>query len=335
MEKLRWNISYKEVLFQITLLVIVFLFYSFDRNAPGFKFHQFIFFFTYVIAAFLIGFLLMPRFLYQKKYVAFSVAVIIIVFALIFLEELVLEPWLFAGTRRANNFSGIVFSLMGVMPILTVLCGFKFAWDALQKQQQIEKLEGIIKESELQFLRSQINPHFLFNNLNNLYSYAIEGSEKTPKIILELSGLLRYMLYECKESYVPLTKELEQLKNFIGLSQLQIEDRGVITFNEQLDENHHKIAPLILMVFIENAFKHSQAGLANEIKIGIDLTVKDGILLFTCENNHAAAEKIPGVSHGIGLENVRKRLQLIYPNAHQLTILHEAARFKVDLSITL
>ena len=221
------------------------------------------------------------------------------------------------------------------MPILTVLCGFKFAWDALQKQQQIEKLESIIEESELQFLRSQINPHFLFNNLNNLYSYAIQGSDKTPQIILELSGLLRYMLYECKEKYVPLSKELQQLQNFIALSKLQIEERGNVTFNATQQAENYKIAPLILIVFIENAFKHSQAGQSNNISITINVTLENDTLYFTCTNNHDSGEQHKSLSSGIGLMNVKKRLNLIYPNAHQLTINETDNLYEVKLAIEL
>lgn len=335
MTKLKWNISAKELVFQFVLLVVVFLFYSFDRNAPGFQFHQLVFFSTYVVASIIIGFYLMPKFLYKKKYVPFSISVIVIIALLIVLEELVLEPLFFAGTRRASSFPGVIYSMLGVLPVLTVLSGFKFGWDALQKQQQIEKLEGIIEESELQFLRSQINPHFLFNNLNNLYSYAIQGSDKTPQIILELSGLLRYMLYECKEKYVPLAKELQQLQNFIALSKLQIEERGTVSFNTLEQGTNHKIAPLILMVFIENAFKHSQAGQASNIRINIDVTLKHDTLYFKCVNNHNNGESHESLSSGIGLKNVKKRLNLIYPNVHQLTIAETENTYNVDLVIEL
>lgn len=330
-----WNISKKELFFQAVLLVMVFLFYSFDRNAPGFKFHQLVFFSTYVIASIIIGFYLMPRYLYRQKYIPFTIFVLIIIAVLIVLEELILEPLFFPGTRRASSFPGVIYSMLGVLPVLTVLSGFKFGWDALQKQQEIEKLESIIEEGELQFLRSQINPHFLFNNLNNLYSYAIQGSKKTPQIILELSGLLRYMLYECKEKYVPLSKELQQLQNFIALSKLQIEERGTVTFNASKEATGHKIAPLILIVFIENAFKHSQAGQSNDISIKIDVTLKGNTLHFTCINNHDSGEQHKSLSSGIGLQNVKKRLHLSYPNAHELNIHETDNEYAVDLSIEL
>ena len=148
-----------------------------------------------------------------------------------------------------------------------MLSGFKFGWDALGKQQEVDELKIAVKESELQFLKTQINPHFLFNNLNNLYSYAIEQSPETPEIILELSGLLRYMLYECKEDFVPLTKEVDQLENFISLSEMQVEERGSVKFSTQNILANFKIAPLILIVFIENAFKHSTASQVDNLSL--------------------------------------------------------------------
>lgn len=328
-------ISKRELVFQLVLLVLVFLFYSFDRENPGFYGHQLAFFSTYVFAAAAIGYWLMPRFLYKRKYWQFFAFVLLVVAIVILLEELLLEQIFFAGTKRAKSFPGVFFSLLGVLPVITILSGFKFGWDALQKQEQIEALKSTVQESELQFLRSQINPHFLFNNLNNLYSYALEGSSKTPEIILELSGLLRYMLYECKEKYVPLQKEIEQLNNFIKLSKLQIEDRGIVYFDAQNVKKGYKIAPLILIVFIENAFKHSQAGQSENIKIDVKLHMKNNTLHFSCENNHRPTTSLDSLDAGIGLKNVQKRLQLLYPDRHHLEIKEDSNKYKVNLSVEL
>lgn len=327
--------SQKELIFQAVLIVLVFLFYSFDAENPGIRWHQIIFFSSHVLAALAIGYWLMPKYLYQKKYVLFFVWVIILVAGVIALEELVLEQIFFPGSPKARYFPGITFSLLEVLPVITILSGFKFGWDALQKQEQIEALKSTVQESELQFLRSQINPHFLFNNLNNLYSYALEGSSKTPEIILELSGLLRYMLYECKEKYVPLEKEIEQLHNFIKLNKLQIEERGLVHFSVEKVSSDYKIAPLILVVFIENAFKHSQAGQSENIKIDVGIKMTDDTLHFQCTNNYAPSEGLDTVASGIGLKNVRKRLELLYPNSYTLTIDEGENQYTVKLTMTL
>ena len=221
------------------------------------------------------------------------------------------------------------------MPVITILTGFKFGWDALVKQREVDELKSIVKESELQFLKSQINPHFLFNNLNNLYAYAVEQSPKTPGIILELSGVLRYMLYECREKYVPLKKEIEQLNNFIQLNELQIEDRGKVSFIAENIKETYQIAPLILMVFVENAFKHSTASQSDNIIINVAITLSDnGILDFVCENSYHKEKNTESLARGIGLENVVKRLELLYPDAHHLGIYDENNFYKVHFPLS-
>lgn len=317
------------------LHVVVFIFYAYDRRSPQIESYQLVFFATYATAAFVINYLLLPHYLYRKKHLQFVLFTLVVIAIVIFLEEAVIEKIYFPDTR-GRRFLGVFFSLWGVLPVITVLSGFKFAWDALRKQQELELLKSTIKESELKFLRSQINPHFLFNNLNNLYSYAIEFSPKTPEIILKLSSVLRYMLYECKEQFVPLAKEVEQLQNFTELYEMQIEERGNINFSIDIERPDYRIAPLILIVFIENAFKHSQSGQSDNIMIDIVIQVTEGgELTFSCKNNFHPETNTENLAQGIGLENVRKRLQLLYPNAHQLAIRETANQYEVDLSMQL
>ena len=328
------SITTKEVIFQLVLHLMVFVFYSFDRNDPLIEVHKVVYFLHYTLAAFVINYFLLPRFLYRKKTIQFSIAVAIVIIIVILVEELVLEPIYFP--KRANSFPGLLFTLSQILPVITILTGFKFAWDALGKQREVDQLKTTVKESELQFLKSQINPHFLFNNLNNLYSYAIENSPKTPEIILELSGVLRYMLYECREKYVPLEKEIAQLKNFIGLNEMQIEERGNVNFSAQNIVPGYKIAPLILIVFIENAFKHSTASQSDQILIDINIQLTDdNVLKFACKNSFQPQSNTDKLSAGIGLENVKKRLDLLYPNEHQLEITDHGNLYEVNLSIEL
>jgi hypothetical protein len=330
------SISVKEVVFQIVLHILVFIFYSFDKHEPRIAEHQVVFFLSYAVAVFFINYFLLSRFFYRKKYIHFFGFVLLILAAVIVMEEKILEPLYFPGTKRAANFPGVFFTLLDILPVITVLSGFKFAWDALGKQREVDQLKIAVKESELQFLKSQINPHFLFNNLNNLYSYAIAKSDKTPEIILELSGVLRYMLYECKEKYVPLDKEVSQLKNFINLNEMQIEDRGRVSFNSENIRPGYRIAPLILIVFIENAFKYSTSTQADNISISVDLKLTEhGILKFQCTNTFQPQSVSEDISQGIGLENVMKRLELLYPNAHQLQIQKRDNIFEVSLEMDL
>ena len=144
------------------------------------------------------------------------------------------------------------------------------------------------------------------------------------------------MLYECKEKYVPLEKEVAQLENFINLNEMQIEERGIVKFTAQNIETGYLIAPLILIVFIENAFKHSTASQTDEISIDVNVKMSEsGILEFVCTNSFRPQSNTNSLSQGIGLENVKKRLQLIYPDAHQLNIKKTENQYEVHLSIEL
>ena len=330
-----FNSTSKEIIFQLLLHILLFLFFSFDKNEPQINAFKVAAFMNYALGALIINFILLPRFFYKKKYLHFFLSVVIIVAAIITFEEFVLEQIYYPDTR-GKYFPGIIYSILEVMPVITILAGFKFAWDASNKQRQVEELRSSVQESELQFLKSQINPHFLFNNLNNLYSYAIEQSPKTPNIILELSSVLRYMLYDCKEDFVALPKEIEHLKNFTQLSELQIEERGKVTFKTEIVESGYRIAPLILTVFIENAFKHSTASQSKDIFIDIDINVNEkGILQFECNNSFRPIGNIDNLSQGIGLQNVKKRLQILYPKAHELNIREDQGRYSILLKMQL
>lgn len=324
---------FREIIFQVMLHLVVFVFYAFDKNQPYIEGYQAVFFLNYAMAAFIVNYLLLPRFFFRKKYLYFSLYVLLLLMSVMFIEEAILEKLFFPETRGRTV---QIYAMVGILPVVAILSGFKFAWDALQKQREVEELRATVEKSELQFLKSQINPHFLFNNLNNLYSHAIENSPKTPSIILELSSVLRYMLYECREQYVSLSKELEQLENFTRLNQLQIEERGRVSFEAVEAGGGYKIAPLILIVFIENAFKHSQSCQSDNISIEIRIGLSnEGLLEFYCRNSFRPLASHIDYTSGIGLENVQKRLEMLYPNAHSLEISEHDYTYEVRLSLQL
>lgn len=327
--------SLKELIFQIVLTIVVFLFYAIDRKNPQIEGYEFAFFLSLALSAFLINYILLPFFLYKKKYLYFILSLGLVILAAVLMEELILEKIYFPDTR-GSKFSNIFHTSIGILPVVAILVGFKFGWDLIEKQQQLDDLKATVKESELQFLNSQINPHFLFNNLNNLYAHAIEESPKTPEIILDLAATLRYMLYDCKATSVALIKELEHLDKFISISKLQIEDRGFVNFTYPSISSQYQIAPLILIVFVENAFKHSAASLLENIHINVEVQITEaGYLKFSCINSFNTQSNVDNLSNGIGLENVQKRLQLLYPNAHTLDIQQDEQEYKVFLSLQL
>ena len=329
------KLSIKELYFVVFLNIVVFIFYAFDKRIPGFEAHQILFYLNFAITGLFINYVLLPNFLYKNKYILFALITSIVVIAVILIEEFVLERIFYPDTR-GKRFSNIFYNLLNTLPTLTILVGFKFAWDALIQQKEVQKLKNSVRESELQFLKSQINPHFLFNNINNLYAHALEKSPKTPEIILELSTVLRYMLYECRAKYVPLKKEIEQLKNYVKLSKFQIEGRGNLKFKSTEIPRNYKIAPLILTVFIENAFKHSTSSLTESIDIAIKLKISpNGVLSFECSNTYNKESNLDNLPHGIGLKNVKKRLELLYPNNHDLNISSKNNIYNVKLNINL
>ncbi len=192
---------------------------------------------------------------------------------------------------------------------------------------------------ELENLKAQISPHFLFNTMNNFYGLAVDNSKKLPDLMIRLSDLLRYSLYETKQEKVALEKEIKYLENYIELEKIRLEDDLIIEFViDKSNLGKHQIAPLLLITFLENAFKHSKNIQNEAIIIKIFMKVTDfGILTFNIKNNYNSNSKNNLVSNkGIGLENVKKRLEAIYPNEnHSLEIIVDDNFFKVALIINL
>ena len=330
------HISKWEIFYQILLHIVLFIFFAFDRDNPKVGWVHVAFFFNYALAAFLINYLLIPLFYNTNRYKSFFVFVCVLIGIVIGTEELILEKAFFPGTDRANHTPHIFYCLLDVLPIIVILVGFKFAWDTHQKQKRIDQLQKLIKDSELQVLKNQINPHFLFNNLNNLYALALEQSPKTPSIILELSGVLRYMLYDCTERLVALSKELQHVQNYIELYKIQFENHQNIQFTQKGDSGNWNIAPLILSTFIENAFKHSASSMTEDIVIDIQSTIDDkGTFIFVCKNSYSEQTNIDNLGTGIGLKNVQKRLDLIYGGKYELNITTNQGMFNVELRLLL
>ncbi len=208
-------------------------------------------------------------------------------------------------------------------------------WLADQKQNQ-ELLQQKL-ESELKFLKSQIHPHFLFNTLNNLYALTLDKSDKAPEVVVKLSDLLSYMLYECNVPRVPLEKEINLLRDYLELEKMRYQSELKVDFDVQGRVNGKMIAPLLLIPFIENGFKH---GLSKQIEnpwINIHLEVEDYKLTFLVENNKPLVDKKDesGYSEGIGLKNVKRRLNLIYGDDYNLEVKDEHGVFNVLLELRL
>ncbi|CAG5073162.1 hypothetical protein DYBT9623_04665 [Dyadobacter sp. CECT 9623] len=206
-----------------------------------------------------------------------------------------------------------------------------------KNELNVARSEAAHSKSELHLLQSQLSPHFLFNTLNNLYGLSITQHEKIPPLLLKLADLLRYSVYDSGEMFVPLKDELAYIENYIDFEKIRIGERlELVTDIEKVTDSQIQIAPMLLIVFIENAFKHSKNTPDEKIYIDISIKTWNGLVLFAVKNSRGPATeeaKIFDKNSGFGLPNVKKRLELLYPNAHELTIKEEAQSYEVVLRL--
>ncbi|MEE9363546.1 MAG: sensor histidine kinase [Cellulophaga sp.] len=200
---------------------------------------------------------------------------------------------------------------------------------AFEQWKWLKNLKKGKADAELQLLKNQINPHFFFNTLNNLYGLTVEKSDDAPKVVLKLSEMMRYTIYEGKEDYVSLKDEVTYLENFIELHKIRYHQHVDISFNYTLNDEY-KVAPLLYIILLENAFKHGVECLTQDAYIYINLKAEKGIIYFEIENN---LEYKDTVFKGIGLNNLKERLRLIYPKKHFLTIDEKELIYKARLEI--
>lgn len=229
-----------------------------------------------------------------------------------------------------SNYIATVVFLAGFFLVSSSIIRFAVDWFSDERVQR--NLESEKKDMELQFLKSQLNPHFLFNSLNNIYSLAYQKSDKTADAILKLSEIMRYMIYESNDSWVSLDKEIQYVESYVELQKLRFKDGAAveITINGVIDGQ--KIVPLILISFVENAFKH---GVANDHgdPIKINIIANQKILHFSVSNKKSAANK--DAIGGVGLNNVERRLQLLYPDRYKLNIVNSSTHYTTELMLDL
>ena len=213
----------------------------------------------------------------------------------------------------------------------------KIISDWVRHQRERTELQTQTMQSELRFLKSQINPHFLFNTLNNLYALTLKKSDKAPEIVVKLSEMMRYMLYECNEKRVPLTKEVNYIKNYLDLEALRQGKDVEIRFEVQGEVTSQMIAPLLFIPFLENSFKHGLNHTISKGFVHIVLFIEDKDVIFHIENTKPDSIPLPEHprSGGIGLVNVRRRLNILYPDHYTLSIEDQPNIYAVDLKLEL
>ena len=288
------------------------------------------------LMVYITNYLLIPKLLYKRKYFWFGLSFIAMILISSIVKMNILARVMHSPDllNLAENLKTRVYD--NVIPhFFLVLSGaaFKLMRDYTKMQQSMVEMAKEKAEAELNFLKSQINPHFLFNSLNSVY-FLIEKSNIDARGALhKFSDMLRYQLYEMNDNTVPVEKEIQYLEDYIDLQKLRKDDNYVIEFNCSPDVKGFLIEPLLLIPFVENAFKHISHHKNQLNFIKLNLTMVKGEFNFRIENSKEPAEKITERHSGIGLANVKRRLSLLYPEKHKLKINNGIGIFNVELNI--
>jgi len=342
------TIAFKHLLFW----VCVFLYFMFSSNIVNFpEGYKQLFHSTckivipQIITAYVCLFVLVPRFLNNKKIVLFTfwlLILLIIMFALyIVIHMYFYEPKYYqfyseiekkyaeeSYWERFTNFSVFLSKSIKFLTPTALLLMARF----YKNQQRFSKLNEQKKTAELTALKHQLNPHFLFNTLNNLYALALKKSDQTPEVIEKLSDMLDYMLYRTNETFVSLHKEIELIENYLSLEKVRYGKRVQISFINDIQKDV-KIAPLLLLTFIENAFKHGVSQELKEAFIALKISLDDDQIIFNIKNSKSKTSVEKNTEHCIGLSNVKKQLDLLYPDNYSLNINSEIDSYSVTLKL--
>lgn len=290
---------------------------------------------------------LLPNYFFKKKNPLVTTSVIIgvliafVVTTILFKHSPVLYIWL-AGMGTTSY----VFSVMphavtiDQLTTLPIVLGFAVMIKLIKrwrlKQKEIEQLAKEKTKAELQLLKAQVHPHFLFNTLNNIYFFTLTNSIQAPEMIKKLSGMLHYILNECDRPQVPLEKEIKMIRDYMALEKIRYGDQLQMTIDIQENNNNEKmIAPLLLIPFVENSFKHGASKMITHPWVKLRITIENNRLHFIIMNSVPAITEATHSKGNIGLKNVRKRLELLYPDSHELNIASESVSYAVYLNIEL
>ncbi|MDJ1469016.1 histidine kinase [Cytophagaceae bacterium DM2B3-1] len=353
----KWRQVLPDIIFWLAATLILTLFYRPTLPSYGFAFRLVLLvmpiniLYYYVVVKWLL-----PQFLYKKRYVWLNVSILGmgLIAALFFrLNEILL---LYPLISDAYIKAGWTLSYKIHEPFLKQLTDPVYIVNAIEQSNIIvwialgitffrmwfERRQAAM-EAELNLLKAQVHPHFLFNTLNNLYSLTLQNSPQSPAIVLGLSAILRYMLYECNAEFISLAKEVRILESYMELENIRYKERLDLNFTRKGDLSNQEIAPLLLMPLVENAFKHGASQEMTQAWINIDLQVKSNKLKFKVSNSIPDKDLMRSVESndilvekdGIGLANIQKRLEIIYPSAHRLRVFEEEDMFLAILEVDL
>jgi two-component system, LytTR family, sensor kinase len=335
------NLSKRAIIIYHILFWVLFLSYPFIirkgmldferldtyRNITFFEYKLLVINIYNIIAFYLIAFYFIPRYFKNRSLGRLFGGVILLFLGFLAVSYL-LHQLLSNGSIPPSRFTfGFSFIF-----ILLLSVAYSLISERIRIESRLQEMENEYLRSELQFLRSQISPHFMFNVLNNMVSMARKKSDQLENSLIQLSGLMRYMLYEVKNDKVPLNKEIDFLNIYIDLQQQRMKEEVVSNFYLETDPRQFYIEPMLLIPFVENAFKHSQSSINPEIEISVILTKAK--LSLDVKNSYDTVNCNPkDNSGGIGLVNVKRRLELLYGNKYDLQIVKTNSTFQIQLHI--
>ncbi len=278
---------------------------------------------------------LFPRFLKRKKFLGFFFSGILIYILSAFIQEIYLTivpgPGIFAeqwssaiGVTWILSLIALIHGIMGL-----VLRGFISWYGDIKLKEDLNKKNY---EMELALVKSQINPHFLFNTINNIDGLIQQDSNKASEYLNKLSDIMRFMLYETKTDKIPLTKELAYIEKYIELQKIRTNNPNYVNFNIKNDESNLLIEPMLFIPFIENAFKHTE-NKKTENAISISFIIEKDKIVFGCENYYNKSAETKSEGSGLGNELIEKRLALLYPGKHDLEVGHINNLYKIKLTL--
>lgn len=313
--------------------------YPFTHRFFRFFFKELVFLPWKVIPFYFLFYFLIPKYFRKGEYLKIGLYFLIILIICLFGFRSMIEPinkMMYGEAVNFNvyDFKRFVYSLtMDILPAVGLASTVKLLKGSMVFRKKEEALKREKLESELSFLKAQTNPHFLFNTLNNLYGLARTNNQNTAPSIMKLANIMRFILHECSSSTILITKEIKIIEDYIELEKLRYDDRLKVTFEYDLDDSLGEIAPLILLPFVENAFKHGVGETRFEAFVEIVLFLKNDELKFSVKNTRDEDETI--ISQGIGLKNVKRQLELIYGKHYTLEIVPEPTIFSIELKIHL
>ncbi len=336
----------KQVLLHVLFWFCVLLFYIYFFGVGSTDFNRTVSFSLFLMpitiaTTYVSIYKLIPNYLITKQYFRFSlyslytlIVSAYLIFVSIFFSLIFLSNFEYDKMNPISK--NLLFVMTVVYLVVIIVSAFKLLKLNLKNSEKANALEKKIleaqlklKEQELNYLKIQIHPHFLFNTLNTMYGFALKKADETPEMILKLSNLLDYLLYQIDKPFVSLTEEINHIKDYIALEQLRFNDTLSVSFVTDNIKETTKISPMLLMPFVENSFKHGfiQNG---TLKVDITISCEAENLRFSIKNT---SQTKTNSKHGIGLENIKKRLELLYKDLYTLDISNNETTFEALLNI--